>query len=189
MRCSDRAYACSSRLTAVGDRTAGFTLIELMVVLIIITLLSTMVVPSAVSAVRRNTIQTEGGKLTELLRFAYVSAIARQRPVQVNLDSRRGVCWVSMADSALPWIEERQETATRTLATLALPEELQIRVTFGEETAAAGTSSSQDWHVLTFRSDGRADSAILSLSNVQGETYAVEVFGATGEVMVREREY
>jgi type II secretion system protein H len=170
------------------NRNTGFTLIELMVVLIIITLLSTMVIPSAVSAVRRNTIQTEGGKLTELLRFAYVSAIARQRPIQVNLDSRRGLCWVSVSDSALPWIEERQEATTQTLATLPIRDELQLSVIFGEEgTGTAG--SSQDWQVLTFRSDGRADSVIIALTNSRGETYAVEVFGATGEVNVREREF
>ena len=166
-------------------RGDGFTLLELMVVLIIITLLSTMVVPSAVSAVRRNTIQTEGAKLTELMRFACVTAISRHRQVQVNLDPNRGRCWVSLSSPALPWIEDRQETTSQILATLPLRKDLRLSVALGEDTAG---SSSQDWQIITFRSDGRADNALVTLTDPQGDEYAIEILGATGEVIVREDE-
>lgn len=188
MKSSVSAYAYRGKMAgAAARRRGGFTLLELMVVLIIITLLSTMVVPSAVSALRRNTVRTEGEKLTELLRFASVSAISRHKPVQVNIDSRRRLCWVSLSDAALPWMEERQEARTQTLATLPLREDLQVTVTFVEGNPPAGEPS-EGWQVITFRSDGRADNAVLALTNPGGDIYEVEVFGASGEVIVHENE-
>lgn len=188
MKSSGIACVCHGvAARAAARQREGFTLLELMVVLIIITLLSTMVVPSAVSAVRRNTVRTEGGKLAELLRFASVSAISRHKPVQVNVDSRRGLCWVSLSDAALPWVEERQEARTQTLATLPLRKDLQLMVTFGESDLPAGGTSG-DWQVITFRSDGRADNAVLALTDPRGDIFEVEVFGPTGEVIVHENE-
>jgi type II secretion system protein H len=159
---------------------AGFTLIELMVVLVLMTLLSTLVVPSAISAMRHNALQTEGVKLAELVRFAYVSAIAQHRPVQVNLDDRRGLCWVSVTHTSLPWLEERPENRSRTLAFLSLPKEFRLEVSRSDGRAAYSTHG---WDMIGFRSDGRADAAVITLRDPTGHAYAFEIVGATGEII------
>ncbi len=164
----------------------GFTLLELMVVLVLITLLSTLVIPSAVSAVRHKTVVTEGEKLAEMLRFAYMSAVTRHHPVQVNLDSQQGRCWVSLSVTALPWLEEDQVSRAETLTSLRLPRELRLEVRRGaEEYQSAGGPG---WQVITFHSDGRADSCLIALSNAQGERYTIEIMGATGEIVVRDED-
>ena len=159
----------------------GFTLIELMVVLVIMALLATSIAPSVASGLQRNGLKTTRDKLCELLDFAYMSAVTRRRPVVVNLDARRKLCWVSVSAVSLPWLEDRPGPKTHVLATMTLPEAVQVTVIHGEE-SRLGVMATQVWETVTFRSDGRTEDAVIELTDVQGERLAIKVVGVTGEV-------
>lgn|GEM_PF-2083564 len=163
----------------------GFTLIELMVVLAIISMFTVMIVPSMATALRNTGLPATGNRLCELMNFAYLSAVARRRPVVVNLDTARRVCWVSMSTVSLPWLAEREEPQTRVLASMELPEGTQLTVSRGEP-SPLGISPSQVWETITFRSDGGADDAMIELTGLRGERFEIEIMGATGEVHGRE---
>ena len=176
-----------SHYRVVARRSGGgFTLIELMVVLVIISMLSVSIVPSVTSAMRGTRLSTTGNKLCDLLNFSYLSAVTRRQSVVVNLDTPRRLCWVSVNRARLPWLpEEGSVPATRMLASMELPVGTRIMVTRGEEFRPEFTAS-QVWETITFRGDGTADHVLVELTNERGERFAIEVMGTTGEVQVRE---
>ena len=163
---------------------SGFTLIELMVVLALITLMTGLIVPSAVSALRGKGVQSEGEKLIEMLRFAQMSAITRHHAVDVNIDRQRGLCWISLSKGSLPWLEDQVQSRTQTLSTLQLPKNLQVIVTRGRRSAYA-MESSQQWERFTFRANGGSENLSIRLTDTEQETFTLEVIGATGEILVR----
>ncbi len=163
----------------------GFTLIELMVVLVILALFSSAIAPSVVSAVRKSGLSAEAQKLADTLDFACVSAITRHRAVIVNIDPARKRCWITAPKATLPWLEEDEESKTQVLAAMAFGERSDIAVVLGEE-GAYDVSSSGPWTTLTFNSDGSTNDAVINLSDLDGQRCVVEVFGATGEVHLRE---
>ncbi len=165
---------------------SGFTLIELMVVLALITLMTGLIVPSAVSALRGKGVRSEGEKLIEMLRFAQMSAITRHHAVDVNIDRQRGLCWISLSKGSLPWLEDQVQSRTQTLATLQLPKNLQVIVVRGRRTEYAMESSPQ-WARFTFRANGGSENLSIQLTDTEQETFTLEVIGATGEILVRKQ--
>lgn len=165
----------------------GFTLIELMVVLVIISMFSAMIVPSVATALRKSGLKTIGNQICELLDFAYMSSVTRRRPVVVNLDAGRRLCWVSVSTVSLPWLPEQIEPETRILATMELPEGTQLIITRGEASPfSTAQSQSQSWEVITFRSGGGTEDALIELTSARGERFEIRILGATGEVSGRE---
>ena len=164
--------------------TAGFTLIELMVVLVLISLMTGLVIPSAVSALQRTGARSEGEKVLEMLQFAYLSAVTRHQTVDVNIDGRRRLCWVSLSSATLPWLDNQAESTTQTLATLKLPDTIQILVSRGERTEYT-TNASQGWEKFSFRGDGGSENIAVELTDVRNGKYALEIIAATGEIVVR----
>jgi type II secretion system protein H len=171
-----------------GDRS-GFTLVELMVVLLIMTMLASLVAPSVAAAMRRNGVETTGRKLTELTRFAALSAVTRHTPVALNLDPNRGRCWVSVNSVRLPWQEketQRDHTA-RVLATLEIPRGVLLRFSRTASSTENTEPSHQRWNSVTFHPDGRAEDASLELAAVTGEEFDITIFGITGEISANQR--
>ena len=166
--------------------SAGFTLIELMVVLLLMSLMTGLIVPSAVSALRRNGAGTEGEKLLEILQFAHLSAVTRHHAVDVNIDGERRLCWVSVSSGSLPWLEDQVEFGTQTLATLQLPDNVQIVVSRGERTEYA-MDAVQGWERFTFRGDGGSENLTIELTDARERTYTLDIVSATGEILVRKR--
>lgn len=151
-----------------------------MVVLMMITLFSTLIVPSVVTATREDSIATQRDKVAELLRFANLSAITRHHPVQVYVNSSSGICRVALSQTALPWLEE--QPTMEVLESLRLPNNIRIDLSSTDENASDGAQS------ITFYSDGRADGSLVTLTDSRGERGVVEVMSSTGEVIVREEE-
>jgi len=180
-RIEARRDGCEPELKPVR----GFTLIELMVVLVIISMFSAMIVPSVATALRKAGLKTTGNQICELLDFAYMSSVTRRRPVDVNLDAGRRLCWVSVSTVSLPWLPEQIEPETRILATMELPEGTQLVITRGEASPFS-TVRSQSWEVITFRSGGGTEDLLIELTSARGERFEIQILGATGEVSGRE---
>ncbi|MBN2308079.1 MAG: prepilin-type N-terminal cleavage/methylation domain-containing protein [Candidatus Hydrogenedentes bacterium] len=177
---------CIRRQTAAYT-TAGFTLLELMVVLMLIAMLSTFIVPSITSSAREKGLDAVSGRLRELADFSYMTAVTRQRPTVLNVDPRRGRCWVTTAAVSLPWLETPQEERppSRVLASMAVPEGIRIDVQYGERASFERTSS-REWDTITFRSDGQADDVAILLENEAGQRVEIAIQGVTGETRLEE---
>ena len=166
-------------------KSRGFTLIELMVVVIVMAVLSGAIVPSIVSAMRRAGAKTAATKTFDLLNFACAAAIARGQPVVVNFDVSRGVCWASVQVLSLPWLEEDEEPRSRTLVSVELPEDVEISV-YKDTESPHGPRSDDPWETIRFEPDGMAEDVVIELSDRRGDIYVLEVVGATGEVRYAE---
>ena len=168
-----------------AQRLSGFTLIELMVVLVIIATVAGMIMPAMSRTLRGTGLRTTGKKLCEILDFAYISAVSRKRSVVVNFDPQRRLCWVSLQTLSLPWLPEEDETKTRTLASMELPERTEIFINRVGETAPQRVAA-EEWETIVFRSDGRTDDLVIELIDDSGDRLEIEVIGATGQVRIKE---
>jgi len=166
----------------------GFTLIELMLVLLIMGTFAAMILPSVATSVRSNSLDATTGKVHELLNFASLAAISRHKPVVLNIDTERRRCWVTVRTTSLPWIEyEQEQPQTRTLTTIEIPDGTHILVTRPESPSSFPTSSGP-WETITFQSDGSSEDAIIELTDQNGELREIQLVGSTGEVIVKEEE-
>ena len=168
-----------------GDLSGGFTLLELMVVLVIIAMMSTLITPSIASALREKGPVATANSLGELLRFAHLSAITRRRPVVVNIDSRVGKCWVTVTRTSFPWVPDDDAPQTRILEAMELPEGTELVVNRGPDSPMT-VDQSVAWETITFGSDGMTQDTIIELLGPMGERFQIDVYGVTGEVHVQE---
>lgn len=163
-------------------KTGGFTLIELMVVLVLLALLAGMIAPSAMSAMRRSGVVSQGEDLAELLRFAQSYAVTSRVPVQVNLDSARGLCWASVVRTSLPWLDQDAESRAETVASLKLAKGIALVVQSGE---SSGTGTG-NWQTITFKSNGCTEDALVQVSDGRSTPIELFVAGTEGSVKLRE---
>ena len=157
----------------------AFTLIELMVVVVIMAVLSGALVPAVVSARQRSGLRSAATRVADVLNFAYASAVARRHNVTVNLDIQGGKCWVTVERPALPWIEAAYEAESRTIASIALPKDIELAVYRGESRSETGEAGG-NWETVRFASDGTSEDLEIELAAEDGRVLTVKLFGATG---------
>jgi type II secretion system protein H len=172
---------------AALSRRSGFTLIELMVVVVVMAILAGAVAPSIVSATRRTGLDATARKLADLLDFACAAAVARRQPVTVNLDAERHVCWAVTWAPRLPWLAESETPEERTLVQLELPERIGVALVrdFGQEQPQ---QAGQAWETIRFAPDGTAEDVDVELRDDRENVKTIRVLFATGEVRMVEPE-
>lgn len=136
--------------------TAGFTLVEMLVVLAIMALVAAIAAPGLVSHYRTRSLETVAGEITMRLRLSRTSAIATARPRQVVVD----------LGARLIRFGERDN--------VALPDDVKMTVTTGRETVVADRQT-----VLTFLPDGSASGMDIALEQ-KGRTARIAVNWLTG---------
>ncbi|TRC72299.1 type II secretion system protein GspH [Mesorhizobium sp. WSM4307] len=139
-----------------ADATAGFTLVEMLVVLAIMALVAAIAAPGLVSHYRTKSLETVAGEITMRLRLSRTSAIATARPKQVLVDLGSRFIRFGERDS------------------LALPDDVKMTVITGRETVVADRQT-----VLTFLPDGRASGMDITLQQ-KGRTARIGVNWLTG---------
>ena len=142
--------------SASTDATAGFTLVEMLVVLAIMALVAAIAAPGLVSHYRTKSLETVAGEITMRLRLSRTSAIATARPRQIVVD----------LGSRLIRFGERDS--------LALPDDVKVTVITGQETVVADRQT-----VLTFLPDGSASGMDIALEQ-KGRTARIAVNWLTG---------
>jgi type II secretion system protein H len=165
---------------------SGFTLIELMVVAVVTAMLLSAVIPSLATAARGRAAKRTATKAFDMLNFACAAAIARRQPVIVNFDSDRHVCWVSVEGMSLPWLSEDRQVQALTLASVELPDGVEVSFHRDAEPSHSPRSG-QKWETIRFEPDGTAEDMVIELADRTGDAYAVEIVAATGEITL-ERE-
>ncbi|MER9728175.1 GspH/FimT family pseudopilin [Mesorhizobium sp. M0217] len=135
---------------------AGFTLVEMLVVLAIMALMAAIAAPGLVSHYRSKSLETLAGEITMRLRLSRTSAIATARPREVLVD----------LDARTIRFGERD--------VFALPDDVKLTVVTGQETVVAGRQT-----VLTFMPDGSASGMDISLQQ-KARTARIAVNWLTG---------
>jgi len=142
--------------TAPADATAGFTLVEMLVVLAIMALVAAIAAPGLVSNYRTKNVETLASEITMRLRLSRTSAIASARPKQVVVDLGARVIRFGERDI------------------VTLPDDVKMTVVTGQETVVAGRQT-----VLTFLPDGSASGMDIALQQ-KGRTARIAVNWLTG---------
>jgi len=187
--------ACVNVVPPKARRRAcsGFTLIELMVVAVVTAMLLSAVIPSLATAARGRAAKGTATKAFDMLNFACAAAIARRQPVIVNFDSDRHVCWVSVEGMSLPWLPEDRQVQAFTLASVELPDGVEVSFhrdaepSYRHAEPSHSPRSGQKWETIRFEPDGTAEDIVIELADRTGDAYAVEIVAATGEITL-ERE-
>nr|WP_287152197.1 GspH/FimT family pseudopilin [Mesorhizobium sp.] len=144
------------RASRRADAAAGFTLVEMLVVLAIMAVIAAIAAPGIAKQYRTKNLGTLTSEITTRLRLSRTLAIATAKPKQIVLDPRAGAIRFDERD------------------TLVLPEDVEMTVTTGQETIAADRQPT-----LTFLPDGSASGMDIDLQR-KGQTARIEVNWLTG---------
>ena len=152
---------------------AGFTLLELLVVLVLATLMLSLVVPRFAAVVPGVELKSTTQKTASLLRYARSRAMAESRLIAVELDADAHALRMSHRDEPIALPESIELTLSDT-GSLALGHEIQLPPTL--DASAPGPS-------IRFYPDGSSSGARLQLSGASGR-FVIEVDWLTGRVRI-----
>ena len=145
---------------AGGHRArAGFTLIEIVVVLAILAVATALVLPAVGRGSAAVQLRSEAGRVAALLRRGRLEAVTRRQPTRVTLDPARNTIALTAGNPERP------------LKELALPAGLRVKVATGGES-------------LGFSSRGITREARWLVEAADGRRLQVDVDGITGRVTV-----
>lgn len=175
----------------IARRRRGFTLIEMIVLIIIMAVLSATAVPAYSRLRDRAVFQVRVGQIVSLLTQARAQAIDLRTQVEMRFDPQTDTFTVrgeSAFDAAdLPTdLAETSETATVLYErSLTLPEEYRVvdYTVFGPEAIYGSLASGQE-SVSYFREDGTCDGVRFTLVRDTGDAAVITVWPATGAVDV-----
>ena len=146
-------------------QSSAFTLLELIVVLIILSIITALVVPSMRTFTVGQSTQNSATQIVALARYARTQAITEGSTYRLNFDAGGGAYWL-------------------TSATAGVFKDLSSD--FGEHfTVASGSSlrtdltNQTDGTYATFQPTGRTDAAHIWVSDKQGKTLEVACTSAT----------
>ncbi|OGW15010.1 MAG: type II secretion system protein GspH [Nitrospinae bacterium RIFCSPLOWO2_12_FULL_45_22] len=153
----------------------GFTLVELLVVLLLLGLMLALAGPRITSGLGSASLKSTARKIATTLRYARGQAVAKKTPHEVFFDNEAGVYGIeevasrqdltSPSDSAgSPNPAEK----TGNLQTFKLPEEIKLK----------------ENNSITFYPNGSSSGGDVILSNQKGKGYLIEVDIITGLVRI-----
>lgn len=144
----------------VGGRgRAGFTLIELMMVLVILAVLLMVAAPSFQESIRRNRLQSTMNGVVTMLAFARAEAVTRGAPVSICASSDATTCTGSNWEQGwLVFLDDGTGAGGVSRDGLRSADELLLRI--GEEAPQDVTLRTRNFPQLsrvTFQASGRLD--------------------------------
>lgn len=145
------------------SRPAGFTLIEIVVVLAILAVATALVLPAVGRGSEAVQIRSEAGRIAALLRQGRLEAVAKRRPTRVTLDPVHNTVALTAGDADHP------------LRELTLPAGIRVTVARGRES-------------LGFSSRGLTRETRWLVGAADGRRLRIDVEGITGRVTVGREE-
>jgi len=152
------------------------------------------------SAMKGTGLDATADRVVELLRFARHAAIARGRPVTVQLEPDARRCRVTARATRLPWLDEgpgsEEEEDRQVLEAAPLPEGLHVDIVADLRAQpgigfSAGPSraagSAGVWNTVTFDARGETDAAEIELTSPRDERIVVELVREAGALRIRKR--
>lgn len=139
--------------------TSGFTLVELVLVMLIITIALAVAAPSMSGFARGRVVSDAAGKFVAVTHFARTQAINDGAICRVNIDTTGGKYWVTEDDG-----EDFVPVESMGGQTFSVPTDVRMEVG-----APVGTGD----QVIEFQPNGRTDTGVVRFYGLKGK--AVEV--------------
>lgn len=188
-------------------RERGFSLVELMVVVIVLMIMTLAIVPQFGGTYRGEALRSAGRELASVVQLASSQAVISGRAHRLRLDPRSGRFWiVAAADEGEAGFAAAQglpggsgEVDPRIQVTLGRlmpagegeedsPGEAGPPVAVPPPVEAAETFGSQDDDLapaIEFRPDGTSEDRVVQLSDQDGFVLALRIHAATSRVRLR----
>ncbi|MEA3486163.1 MAG: prepilin-type N-terminal cleavage/methylation domain-containing protein [Thermodesulfobacteriota bacterium] len=167
----------------------GFTLLELIIVLMIIGIASALVVPRLVGGMGSLDVRTASGKVAASLRYARSQAVSQKINYTAVFDlQRKRLTIMPSSESAGEWDDDGADVEKKSAGIQGKTYDLPGRVAFervpegdvymGDEEIDAGIFR------IGFYPSGGSDGGEIALANERGRRYTVRVDIITGTVKV-----
>lgn len=167
------------RIRCVGG-AKGFTLIEIMVVVVIVAALFTFTIPSLSGVNENNRLRASVRELTNLMKYARTEAVFNARTTQVFLDTEQHEYWLDLRNPA-----DNRRNSDKLKTTMERRRELEKNVAFEAVNAVEKNILKSGTIAIDFYPDGTASPTLISLRNIKGETrYTLEVLKSTGLIEI-----
>jgi general secretion pathway protein H len=177
-----------SNRTARG--TKGFTLLELIVVLFILTLVIAMVAPTFSQSFGQTQLKASARDIAALCRFARTQAIANQDVLEVVLDRQTNRYWLRGPD----WIVGRLSGVDQVSTVEDSDQQVQMRqarvrplppgVSLKSVLLATGPLQSDERGAIAFFPQGSSTGGSIDLSDAKGRAYRIVVDPSGGMVRI-----
>jgi type II secretion system protein H len=171
--------------------TSGFTLVELMVVVVIIGIITAVIIPEMKGSFEEALLRSTSRKLVDAFSLANSRAVAMNRPQQVRLDWKNGHYFVESSGrdrgkefSSRRGPEDLQGTVDNRISIeVRRPEE----VADADETkSSTELASPKQGETIQFYPDGTADEAQFILRDRAGFRLGLQINPVTARVHVME---
>lgn len=166
-------------------KSGGFTLLELIVVLIIIGISSALVVPRFLGGMESLDVRAASGKVAASLRYARSQAVSQRVPYTAifNLEQDRLTIISSRVDEAEKGdATDEGEAAGRPGGRYDLPEGIFFkRVEAGDAYSKGGEDNEESFRIVFYPS-GSSDGGEIAVANNRGRRYIVSIDVITGSV-------
>lgn len=162
-------------------RIPGFTFLELLVVISILTLLSAAIIPLYGASVRAMQRRSVRGDFVATLYYLQELSIHQSRELRLLIDSRAGTYHAEGWSAGVGGASRFEPLNDRELGTIhSFPESLAVR------SIKARRDRTTNQHYIGFYPDGSCDPAEVHFGPWQGgpTSFTVETTGALGEVQV-----
>ncbi len=155
----------------MGARSRGFSLLELIIVLIIISLLAVLVTPTLTKTISHMEIKSSAKKISAILRYCRNDAVNKNRIYQVNFNPESNLIAVFAA-------EEGQDSLNMR-SSYPLPKDIRMEKIEVGKTLFESTLPS-----FEFYPNGGANGGTAVVRGGEGIGYAIQVDFLTGTVKI-----
>lgn len=150
---------------------AGFTLLELMAVLVVIGLAAGIAMPSVSTGLQRWRLRAAALEMNAMLKFTRTQAVAKRQAFQLVLDRTRNLYWLDQTNAVLD-AEQAHEKGIRLLA-------LPSGVRFGA-VSLGGQEIFADELGVVFSPYGTTTGSSIQVVNERGHGYQITLDQVTG---------
>ena len=168
--------------SGLPGRLSGFTLFEMLVVMVVVALSSAMVVPKLAEAIPKYQLKSSAQTLAASLRFAQNRAVSEMRPVAVILDGENGLITIKpMARPESPMqtlLASTQSGQNDSAQQYETPAGIGLEVYTSEERYESGVFQ------MVFYPGGNSSGGAVRLQNDRGRRITVVVEQFSGRVKI-----
>lgn len=155
----------------------GFTLVEIMIVVIIVAVMFAVALPSLRGVNDNNRLRASVRELTNLMKYARTEAVFSGRTTEVFLDTEHHEFWLDLRRPVERGSEKKKGSMERRRG-------LEKKVAFDAINAVEQNILKKGIIAVDFYPDGTASPTLISLKNDRETRYTVEVIRSTGQIEI-----